>query len=431
MTKRILLPEAIKMEYYLSHLLSQITRTGWKLDRELAERTLLAVTEELTAADNSFLSTVPLQVKQHGVSVTAPFLKSGGYKKNVIDWMGDDVNTVAGGFSRVVFEQLNMNSPEQIKEYLLTVGWSPTAWTEKGSPQVTEDSLERLNHPAAHILLTRGMLAHRKSLIEGLIKNIRDDGRVPMVFRGVTETYRAKHSIIANIPKSNVPWGHEIRSMFTVEEGNKLIGCDVKSAQLRILAHYMQDDKFTEACVDGDLHQFNADLLGLTRDEAKTFIYAFLFGASDTKIGGMLNLSPKETREVRKRYLTSLPKLSRLLAHLERFYKANRFIPGLDGRKIECGSQHKYLNYLVQGAEAVHMRTTLCFFHKELQRRRFDVRMVGWYHDEWQSECGDEKIIEEVMELKRKSIVKASTYLGIRVPMDGDPKVGNNWAETH
>lgn len=430
MQKSLTLVDAVKMEHKLLPILNRITQDGWYLDTAATQSLISRLDNRLDEINKEFLPLCPPIIKPVGNAVSKPFKKDGTYSSQSVDWFGDEVSCVQGQFTRIKFEELSMSSQEQLKSFLLSIGWKPDSFTEKGSPQITESSLESLDLPEAKLIAERSMIGHRKSLAEGWLRNVRDDGRVPMVFAGVTATYRARHNVIANVPKVGTPYGSELRACLAVPEGKVLVGCDVKSAQLRMLAHYMDDAKFTEACVEGDLHQFNADLLKISRDSAKGFIYSLLFGAQPPKIATTLNITVREARSLIEQYLSSLPKLAKLKRDLTRAVQSRGYFKGLDGRYIHVDQERLFLNYLLQSAEAIHMRTAICFFDKMVKARKLDVKMVGWYHDETQSETFPE-IAEEVGELKVKAIVKAGEYLNLRVPMGGDPKIGVNWKDTH
>lgn len=283
------------------------------------------------------------------------------------------------------------------------------------------------------------MLQKRVAQIESWLEAVKEDGRVHgKVLTNGAVTGRMTHSSpnMAQIPNAGSVYGHECRECWTVEEGNVLVGCDASGLELRMLAHYMKDDDYVRTVTEGsskdgtDVHTVNQRAAGLaTRDNAKTFIYAFLYGAGDAKIGSIVGGSAKDGERLKAKFLKQTPALARLLDRVKR-QAAKGWVPGLDGRRIWVRSEHAALNSLLQGAGAIVMKKALCIFYDKIKANKWPVKLVANVHDEFQFECPPD-IAELAGKAARMSIIEAGEHYKLRCPLDGEYKIGRTWKETH
>ena len=327
----------------------------------------------------------------------------------------------------------NVGSRKQIAERLQSLGWVPSNFTEKGQAIVDETTLESVEIAEAKVIAEYLMLQKRVGLIDSWLKHVDEkDFRVHgRIIPYGTITGRASHHSpnLGQVPSVKKPYGKECRELFTVDQGNKLVGTDLSGIELRCLAHYMQDEEWTEELLNGDVHQKNADAAGITRDQAKTLIYATLYGAGAAKIGGIVGGGSKEGQEVLNRFYRNTPKLKQLMEKVTKV--ANKgYVPGLDGRRIPIRSEHAALNSLLQGCGATIASQWCVEANKELRKRRLDVRQVAFVHDEIQIES-PASVAEEVAEVMVQTALRAGEVLGFRVPVDAESKIGNNWYECH
>jgi DNA polymerase I-like protein with 3'-5' exonuclease and polymerase domains len=328
----------------------------------------------------------------------------------------------------------NPGSRQQIAERLIAKGWKPKKHTEKGSVIVDEEVLASLDYPEAKALAEYMMLQKRIAQVDSWVKAVEKDGRVHgRVITNGAVTGRMTHMSpnMAQIPNSGSPYGHECRELWTIDKGNKLVGIDAAGLELRMLAHYMNDDEYTNEVVSGDIHTANQTAAGLqTRNQAKTFIYAFLYGAGSAKIGSIVGGSAKEGQKLIDSFLRNTPRLKALREKVARIYSTKGWIPGLDGRKLLVRAEHSALNTLLQGAGAIVMKQALVLFKKELTKQKIWHEFKVNCHDEWQVECLPENS-ETVGKIGVKAIADAGIMLKMRCPLDGEFKVGNSWKETH
>jgi len=283
------------------------------------------------------------------------------------------------------------------------------------------------------------LLQKRISQIKSWFDCVGSDGRVHgRVMTNGAVTGRMTHSSpnMAQIPNSGSLYGPECRECWTVDDGYVLVGADASGLELRMLAHYMKDDDYVKTVVEGsskdgtDVHTKNQKAAGLqTRDQAKTFIYAFLYGAGPDKIGSIVGGSAKEGRRLTTALLRATSALQRLRDTVAK-YAGKGFVPGLDGRKIWVRSEHSALNSLLQGAGAVVMKQALVVLEKDIRCNKLRAKFVVNVHDEWQIECHPDDA-EAVGKLAVVAIRAAGEHFNLRCPLDGEYKIGKSWRQTH
>ena len=326
----------------------------------------------------------------------------------------------------------NVGSRQQIAERLATKGAEWTEFTPSGQPKVDEKTLRKQSHlPEARIILRYLLCQKRASHIDSWIKATGDDGRIHgRVHHIGAITGRMAHSNpnLAQIPSVRAPYGKECRELFTVPEGHVLVGADASGLELRMLAHYMDDSDYTSILLNGDIHIANQKAAGLeNRDQAKTFIYAFLYGAGNAKIGSILGTSANKGKEVKETFLENIPKLNKLRKEVMQDSESG-FVTGLDGRRLRVRYPHAALNTLLQGAGSVVMKQAVIILYDLLENVNF--KLVAQVHDEWQIECKPEDA-----DFIGKSCVNAMVFAGellqLNCPLDGEYRVGTSWCDTH
>jgi DNA polymerase-1 len=333
-----------------------------------------------------------------------------------------------------IIEPFNPGSRKQIAERLIEKGWKPSKYTEKGSVIVDETTLAESDITEAKAIAEYLMLQKRIGQIESWIEAVADDGRVHgRVISNGTVTGRMTHTNpnMAQVPNSSAIYGLECRDLWIVEKGCKLVGIDASGLELRMLAHYMNDDAYTNEVVSGDVHTANQNAAGLeTRNQAKTFIYAFLYGAGAAKIGAVVGGTAKEGQRLITRFLQNTPKLEKLRYRVSDAVAKRGILQGLDGRKLLVRSEHSAVNTLLQGAGAIVMKQALVFLYRGLTNRKIPFKFVANVHDEWQIEV-PEAYAEEVGKAGVQAIADAGKEFKMNCPLTGEYKVGNSWKETH
>jgi DNA polymerase I-like protein with 3'-5' exonuclease and polymerase domains len=413
-TKKDFSQESIILEHKVAAIIAEQERNGFKLDLPYATCLLADIKGKMAG--------IYEQMQQRWPPVITPrFHKTNGKP------IKDAVDT------------FNPGSRQQIGQKLMELGWKPTKLTPTGQPIVDEDTLKDIKFPEGQIIAEYLMLQKRVAQIESWLEAVGKDGRVHgKVITNGAVTGRMTHSSpnMAQIPNAGSIYGKECRECWTVEAGNVLVGCDASGLELRMLAHYMKDDSYVKTVTEGsskdgtDVHTQNQKAAGLqTRDQAKTFIYAFLYGAGPAKIGSIVGGNAKAGQKLIDSFLANTPALQRLRSTVSK-YASKGFVPGLDGRKIWVRSEHAALNSLLQGAGAIVMKKALVLFYDKTKANKWPVKLVANVHDEFQMEVSKE-YATIVGEAARKSIIEAGEHFKLRCPLDGEFKIGNNWRETH
>ena len=398
---------SVDLEHQVAHIMKKQEDNGFKLNEKEAISLLATLKDRMAFITDHLQNIFPPIVEKRWSEKTGKRLKDGV----------------------TVF---NVGSRKQIAERLQERGVVFTKKTEKGSIIVDEGTLKGIDLPEAQLIAEYLMIQKRVGLLESWIDNVKDDGRVHgrVITNGAVTGRMTHHSPnMGQIPSVNSEYGSECRALWTVEDGKVLVGTDLSGIELRCLSHYMQDDEWQEELLNGDIHQKNADAAGITRPQAKTLIYATLYGAGPAKIGSIVGGGAREGQEVLSRFYANTPALSRLMEKVKKV-ASKGYVPGLDGRRIIVRSEHAALNSLLQGCGAIIAKQWCIEAHKQFRRFRLPVRQVAFVHDEIQIETS-ERDAQDVAMWMTTSATHAGKVLGFRCRVDAESKIGNNWFDTH
>lgn len=486
------LQRALWMESHVARIIGRQSQNGVEFDVTRAHWYIHVLEERTLSLYRSIRPHLQLEVTQpYTVPVNKPWLVNGDYSSAVTKWFGEtiDKDYVGGVFTRVTFDEPDLGKRSKIVDQLLKLGWIPreyTPVTEKGggnNPKLTVDgepcpSLLEIDSEIGKDLAAWYILKHRQSQIKGFLSRVRSDGRMAAEAHTIgTPTYRFRHVGVVNVPKASkhVVFGRQMRSLFTVRgktlhqrindrgvademinalekklirsqalqkrafrKPYKLVGHDASGLELRILAHYIDDEKFTKSVAEGDPHTANQIAAGLpTRDAAKTFIYAFIYGAGNKKIGEIVKGSATVGRQIKERFIASNPKLGALIEGVKSA-ASKGWVKGIDGRRVRIRRDpvtkrpqtHKALNTLIQTGGALVMKYSMIWLDLAIQAESLPSCKVIDMHDEGQSEVEDNSAQRHAY-LAEESIRRAGRYLGLRCPLDAEAKVGLRWSETH
>lgn len=315
-------------------------------------------------------------------------------------------------------------------------GWKPTLTTESGKPTIDEVVLKEIGTEEALqffrcLELTKqlGMLSEGKNAWLKLVRN----GRIHHNCVVATNTHRCSHR---NPNLAQVPSEPEFRSLFMATPGKVMVGADLAGIELRMLAHYLaryDGGRYGEVLLHGDIHQENADKIGISRKLVKTVTYAFLYGAGDQKIGLSFdqslppNKAKQEGKEIRQAYMDAIPGLEKLVTDVKKASERG-YIKSIDGRQIKVDSSHKALNYLLQsGAGVVAKRWMVIADHANLCEH---THQLAFIHDEvqWETLPASADMWRQYLELMA---IEAGEYYNLRIQIAATGKVGNTWADVH
>ena len=359
--------------------------------------------------------------------------------------------------------ELNPNSGKQlvlfIEHYFGKQEWY---MTEKGNPKTGADFIYEMfqdkewAYPLLHYLILDKLHTQLVSGSNSWLNKVSSDSRIygqVDTLGAVSRRCTHKNPNLAQVPsvkKSGkifpklrdlkLRLGQKSRSLFIVPKGKKIVGCDASGLELRTLSHYMakyDGGKYGRIVDKGDskkgtdVHTLNQKSAGLpTRDDAKTFIYAFLYGAGVAKLGSITGGGAKEGSKLKKKFLKKLPALEKLIQAVQKAVKERGYLKALDGNKFFIRAEHSALNTLLQGCGALVMKYYLIFLDENLEKYKGRYEFVLNIHDEVQIEV-DEEIAEEVAKIAESTFNDVTDYLDFRVPLRGEAKIGNSWKETH
>ena len=435
------------LEHDFTKLMRKQEANGWVFNVKKAEK----LTANLMAArgllqqqlQEAFPPTVEemkssLGWEANGIQATTKkelgvLLKTGGSTPKEVSAFLKGATKLDNKKKEVLF---NPNSRDQISQRLMDLGWKPKAFEGK-RPAINEPVLRDVGLPQADLLCEYLLLAKRLAQVaEGKQAwlNLEINGRIhgEVVTNGaISGRCTHRNPNIAQVPAGRAPYGHECRSCFEAPKGKVLVGADAAGLELRCLAHYLyqwDNGAYAKAILDGDIHTANQKAAGLqTRDQAKTFIYAFLYGAGDAKIGSIVGGSSREGKQLKADFMRRIPAIGKLNETVQQQVQRTNILQGLDGRRLPCRSPHSALNLLLQSAGAILMKQSLITFSKNAPH---PYELHGNIHDEVQFSCLPEHA-DDLGKAFVHSLKRAGEILGFKCPVDGEYKVGNNWSETH
>tara|TARA_R110001632_G_scaffold23646_1_gene66841 strand:- start:1993 stop:3723 length:1731 start_codon:yes stop_codon:yes gene_type:complete len=426
----------IELEQSIASIIKQQEVNGFKFDMQSALVLLAELREKKQQIEDEVHDT--FKPKWVDTKLVTPYIKKDGdlSKRGLTD---DEyarcLNTMNyEPFMRQTLQDFNLGSRKQIGEYLIDFGWKPDRFTPTGQPIVDEKTLSEVTHIREAKLIADFLLIQKRiAQVDSWVSSVRDDGRVHgfVIPNGaITGRMTHRNPNMAQVPSVHSPYGKECRSCWVVDDGNVLLGVDASGLELRMLAHYMDDEKYIKEILDGDIHTANQKAAKLkSRNQAKTFIYALMYGAGDEKLGKVVEGNTTDGRRAREYFFDNNPAFKSLRDRVTR--AANKkFLKGLDGRKLYIRNSHAALNTLLQGAGAIVMKKALVILDDLLKLNTIQYKFVANIHDEWQIEVKESQA-DFVGELAVKSIIEAGEHFNLRCPMDGEYKLGRDWSETH
>jgi len=429
--------ECIKLEHKVTHILEQQKRNGFLFNDEEAMFLASELSFKLQETENKVHETFkPIWVDDKMIK---PKLKKDGKlsKQGLTEQEYSDIidgTLERKPFMRKTLQEFNLGSRKQIGQRLQELGWKPNNFTPTGQAIVDENTLKKITHIKEAQLIADFLLYQKRlAQVHSWIDAVKDDGRVhgSVICTGaITGRMAHRGPNMAQVPAVYSPYGKECRSCWIVPKGYKLVGIDASGLELRLLAHYMADEDYINEIINGDIHTANQQFAGLkSRDEAKTFIYALIYGAGDEKIGSIIKGNRADGKRLRERFLTGLPTLRTLKERVDRAAEKG-YLKGLDGRKILLRHKHAALNTLLQGGGAIAMKKALVILEDNIRLNNLDAKFVANIHDEWQIQVIETQA-DFVGRLGVEALEKAGDHYKMRCPLTGEYKIGDSWYETH
>lgn len=423
----------LDLEHRVAHICGLMEHHGWTFNTKAAEKLYSELVAKRDEIERQLVETFG-----HWQEVDRVFTPKRDNKK-----LGYIKDVPVTKYKTVTF---NPGSRRHIEKKLKELGWKPKDFTESGQAKLDENILLKIDLPEARLIIDYLLIQKRLGQIgdgdNGWLRLVGEDGRIHgYINSGGTITGRATHSYpnISQVPSVRAPYGKKCRSLFTVPTGWRLVGADMAGLELRTFAHYLSffdSGAYGEVVVNGDVHTHNQHAAGLpTRDMAKTFIYALLYGAGDAKIGSITGGGAKVGKSLKEKFFKGLPAYKKLKDRVEIACRKG-YLTALDGRRLSVRSPHSSLNTLLQGAGAILCKQWLADFYDQMEGLGFhfgydgDYVIVGWIHDEIQVACRDD-LAELIGEHLVDSAKNAGTHFNFRIPLDSSYSIGHTWADTH
>ncbi len=467
-------PLAVEIELGTAEIIKWQERVGIKFNREAAEALAAELYIKLHELENTareaFASFYVKDGKKKAPKKAFRRFKPSTMGKTIHNgklgwWMHTE-----GEHQPIKLVEFNPGSRVQIENRLRwKYDWEPVELTKEGRAKIDEETLATFPFEETKTITDFLMVQKRLSqLAEGKqawLKAVKQDGRIyGRVDPLGTGTGRMSHfgPNLAQVPKLGKPYGGECRDLFVADDGRVIVGCDADALELCILAHFLarfDGGAYVSTVLEGDkadgtdMHTRNRIAVGLElRETAKTWFYAFIYGAADFKLGTIVMsewsaekltkfykaFAPGQKRRSkivaigkrsRSRLLSSLPAFDKLLEAVHNSAERG-YLKGLDGRHVPVRSKHSALNFLCQGAGALAMKRALIIMFDAFADEGLDVLPLLNVHDEVQLSTPEE-IAHNVGRIAARSITEAGEAFGLRCPLGGSYDIGSTWKETH
>lgn len=461
------LRKVFNMEFRVAEIIEEQAENGWQLDLQKCYSLVDGLTPQIEEVEQTLVPNLPITVKQVSENPTKAYTVTGDLTQVAKKWIlnspcySDRASfDVTGDFCKVQFIPFNIGSDKQVKDYLLAKGWKPKQYNMKkdrhnkpmkddkgkyietspklpSTPEEWQEVADLLKDENIKLLAQYNKMNHRKSQIEGFIRNCRpEDHRIPAKATSVsTNTQRMAQNVVVNVPKAkpNIYLGIEMRSLFIAAPGRVLVGCDADALEARCIAHYIYpyDELAAKGLISGDIHDINAKRYNVTRDLAKTILYALIYGCSIAKLAQVMNLKYNQAKILFDNFWLDNSGIAQFKKEVEQEYDKYGHILAIDGRPLTIRYKHALVNTKVQSCGIITMKLALCFMHRRMKEEGIQTyKQVGTFHDEVDGECSPGEA-ERVSEIKEWSMREAGKRLKINVPITGKAKVGLNWAEIH
>ena len=412
------LPEWVTLEHQVAQILTKQETHGWYFDEKNAWELESALTTELRDLTESLRRRFPFVP---GTEFTP--------KRN---------NKTQGYVEGATFTRLkefNPGSRDHIAWILTNYdNFQSETTTTSGKMKIDETTLKNhgtgISQQFLRILEITKLLGMMSQGVNAWLK-LSTNHRLHHHCSVSTSTHRCAHR---NPNLAQVPSDERVRRLFLPTPGQVMVGADLSGIELRMLGHYLaryDDGRYADILLNGDIHQTNADKIGISRKLVKNVTYAFLYGAGDLKIGltydKLLSTKAAKTkgREIREAYVAAIPGLSDLLDAIKDAGDRG-YVKSIDNRKILLDSPHKALNYLLQGSAGVVAKRWMVI----ASDNPYCCSQLAFIHDELQFECdpGDSLALKSHLEV---SAEHAGAYYNLRIPIAAEGKIGSNWAEVH
>ena len=416
------IPDWVQLEHEVQTILTKQEIHGWHFDERSAWTLASTLRNELRETEDALR-------RKHAYVAGADFTpkrdnKNSGY--------------IAGAtFTRL--KELNPTSRDHIAWILQQFyGWTPTQTTTTGKPVIDEVILTEIGSEIsmqfATCLKVTKMLGMISEGVNAWLKLCTNE-RIHHHCSVATNTFRCAHR---NPNLGQTPSDPRFRELFIPTPGQLMVGADLSGIELRMLAHYLaryDGGRYAKILLEDDIHQVNADRIGISRRAVKTVTYAFLYGAGDQKIG--LSYDPqlsassakRKGKEIKEAFVDAIDGLAELLAAIKKASERG-YVKAIDGRKVILDSSHKALNYCLQASAGVIAKRWMVINQNNVQKLNLCCSQLGFIHDELQFEC-DPQHASDLCSSLVLSALEAGEYYNLRIKIEAEATQGTTWKDTH
>ena len=416
--------KSIQFEHSIAEICDDIGNAGWVLNIEKATKLYTQLKLEKETLEEQLQDLFPSWTVD---TEFVPKVNNSklGYEKGVPTIKSKPV-------------KFNPNSRHHIERCLkVKYDWKPAEYNPSGDAKLSESVLVSLPYPEAQALARSFMLQKRLGqLAEGnaaWLRKVDEDGKLRHTINpigAVTMRCSSFGPNLQQVPSIRAAYGKEGRELFETDEGYTLVGADLSSIEARVLAHYLPDHgEYAKQLLEGDIHQINADRLGIPRSEAKTFLYALNYGAGDTRLGETVGKGAKEGRELRNQFYQANPAFKTLQTQIKRAFENRGHLIGLDGRRLTIRSAHSALNVLIQSASAILAKKWVQLVAQEIEHRQLDAQILSFIHDEIQTQTKGDP--DDTGNFICRLAAEAGRAFNIQCPIEAEYSTGQTWAATH
>lgn len=455
---------ALTLEHDVAWLMAAQERNGFPFDKEAAERLEVQLRSRKALIDHHLMTAVPPIPDK--IFIPKRDNKTRGYKAGVPIQRFKAFNPGSRKQIEYLIRTMHHYEPQDpdlydipdgsdtpdLSEYRLKIDEATFAYIKED-----ETAPEEVKNLAA--LLAEDLLLGKRlgQLVDGKHAWLKEYNEKTHCIHGRvipngTVSGRAAHTHpnVAQVPNIASPYGKECRALFHAGDWYE-VGIDASGLELRCLAHYLapyDDGAYGREILHGDIHTKNQEAAGLpTRDAAKRFIYALLYGAGDLKIGKLIGGDETDGKRIKRKFYQATPAMKELktaiqdtLADTERgrvIHWKRHYLKGLDGRLLYVRSIHSALNLLLQSAGAIICKDWIVRTEERMiacgSRHGWDgdFAYMLWCHDEMQVACRTEEIAKTFIDEAKAAMKDTEKALRLRVSLDAEGKIGKNWSDCH
>lgn len=417
------IPDWITLEHRVAEILTKQELHGWSFD----ERSAYELESELRSSLNAL---------QDSLRQRHPFIAGSEFTPR----RPNKAQGYSTGCSFTRIKDLNPTSRDHIAWVMRQFyGWTPNQFTDKGKATIDEVVLKDIGTPIALEFLQcldlgkqLGMLSEGVNAWLKLVRN----GRIHHHCSVATNTFRCAHR---NPNIAQIPSGERFQRLFRPTPGLVMAGADFSGIELRMFAHYLSKydgGRYGEVLLNGDIHQVNAEKIGISRRLVKTVTYAFLYGAGNEKIG--LSYDPQlstakaraKGKEIREAYLAAIEGLDDLVKAVQKKVQSAGYINSIDGRRVFVDGPHKALNYLLQSSAGVVAKRWMVMIDDMIKEQKLKAKQLAFIHDALFYECPpvEADTMKFILEYCAKA---AGEFYKLRCPIDAVGKVGPDFYSVH